>query len=119
MQHLETRFRDANVPFDHNGNRVRCSGIVIIVVPNAEHKVIRCFPHVINLAVQAIYATLKKKSNSDIQYLLGNLPEPMEEALRTMPLPDGITVKEYCAILAADVIGTTRRLVTACRASGQ
>ena len=41
----------------------------------------RCFPHVINLAVQAIYAMLKSDKKSDMQYLLGNLPEPTEEVL--------------------------------------
>jgi hypothetical protein len=69
--------------------------------------------------VQAIYATLKNESNSDIQYLLGNLPELTEEVLQTMPLPDGVTIKEYRTALAADVIGAARKLVTACRASGQ
>lgn len=69
--------------------------------------------------MQAIYATLKGESNSDIQYLLGNLPEFGEEALRAMPLPDGVTMEDYRAALAADIIGTARKLVTACRTSGQ
>ena len=79
----------------------------------------RCFPHVINLAVQAIYATLKNESNADIQYLLGNLPEFTEEEMQAMPLPDGVTLEEYRAALATDIIGTARKLVTACRALGQ
>ena len=79
----------------------------------------RCFPHVINLAVQAIYATLKNESNSEIQFLLGNLSEVTEEALREMHLPDGVTIEGYRAALTADIIGTARKLVTACRASGQ
>lgn len=69
--------------------------------------------------MQAIYATLKNESNSDIQYLLGNLPELTEEALRAMPLPDGITIDDYRTALAANIVGTARKLVTACRASGQ
>lgn len=36
-----------------------------------------------------------------------------------MSLPDGVTIDGYRAVLEADVIGTTRKLVTACRASGQ
>ena len=68
----------------------------------------RCFPHVINLAVQAIYATLKNDSNSDIQYLLGNLSGVTEEVLRAMPLPDGVTVEGYRAALAVDIIRMVR-----------
>lgn len=79
----------------------------------------RCFPHVINLAVQAIYATLKDPSNADLQYLLGNIPELTEEALEAMHLPDGVMIEEYRTALTADIIGTARKLVTACRASGQ
>ena len=69
--------------------------------------------------MQAIYATLKDESNSDIQYLLGNLPEFTEEALRAMPLPDGVTIEGYRTALATDIIGVARKLVTVCRASGQ
>ena len=69
--------------------------------------------------MQAIYATLKNESNSDIQYLLGNLPEPTEEALQAMPLPDGVTIEGYRAALAADIIGAARKLIAACRVSGQ
>jgi hypothetical protein len=89
------------------------------MLPYTECRLNRCFPHVINLAVQAIYAMLKDDSGSDIQYLLGNLPELTEEALQTMDLPDGVTIEQYRAALAADIIGTVRKLVTVCRASGQ
>ena len=85
---------------------------------NTDCKVNRCFPHVINLAVQAIYATLKNESHSNTQYLLGNLPELTEEVLQMMPLPDDVMAKDYRTALAADVIGITRKLVSACRASG-
>jgi len=118
MRHLEVRFRTAGIPFDQNGNRVRYHSFSA-QSPCAQHETNRCFPHVINLAVQAIYATLKNESNSDIQYLLGNIPELTEEALQTMPLLDGVTIEGYRTALAADIIGTARKLVTACRASGQ
>lgn len=36
-----------------------------------------------------------------------------------MPLPDGVTIEEYRAALAADIIGMARKLVTASRVSGQ
>lgn len=86
---------------------------------HAKYKTYRCFPHVINLAVQAIYATLKDGSQSDAQYLLGNLPELTEEALQAIHLPDGVTVEGYRAALKTDIIGVVRKLVAACRVSGQ
>lgn len=79
----------------------------------------RCFPRVINLAMPAIYATLKNRSNSDVQYLLGIRPDLTEEALQAMSLPDGVTIEGYRAALAVDIIGIARKLVTACRVSGQ
>lgn len=118
MRHLETRFRAAGIPFDRNGNRIRSRNF-FAQSPSTQRKMNRCFPHIINLAVQAIYAALKDGSNSDIQYLLGNIPELTEEALLAMPLPDGVTVEGYRDALAADIIGTARKLVAACRASGQ
>ena len=57
---------------------------------------------------------LKNESNSDVQYLLGNLPELTEEALRAMHLPDSITINDYRTALAADIVGMARKLVTAC-----
>ena len=62
---------------------------------------------------------LKDRSNSDVQYLLGNIPGLTEEALQVMPLPDGVTIEGYRAALVADIIGIARKLVTACQVSGQ
>lgn len=117
MRHLEALFRAVGVSFDCNGNRVRYC-YFFARLPHAQRKLCRCFLHVINLAVQAIYATLKNESNADTQYLLGNLPELTEEALQAMPLPDGVTIEGYRAALTADIVGTARKLVTACRSSG-
>lgn len=69
--------------------------------------------------MQAIYAALKNGSGLEAQFLLGNLPEFTAEALQAMPLPDGVTIEGYHATLATDIIGMARKLVTACRASGQ
>jgi hypothetical protein len=90
-----------------------------LICRHTKHEINRCFPHVINLAVQAIYATLKNESNSDLQYLLGNVQQPTEAALQAMPLPDGVTLEEYRAALKTDIIGIARKLVAACQASGQ
>ena len=118
MRHLKVRFRTASVSFDHNGNCARYHSL-FTQSQHAQYEINRCFLHVINLAVQAIYATLKDESNSDVQYLLGNLPEFTEEALQVMPLPDGVTIEEYRTALAADIIRVAWKLVMACRASGQ
>ena len=62
--------------------------------------------------------TLKGGSNANMQFLLGSLQEFMADA-QGMPLPDGVTIEEYRSALTADIIGTARKLVAACRASGQ
>lgn len=78
-----------------------------------------CFPHVINLAVQAIYAALKDGKGLEKQYLLGNLGCISEAALKGMVLPEGVTRDNYLRVLKADVLGVARKLITACRISGK
>jgi hypothetical protein len=43
-----------------------------------------CFPHVINLAVQAIYAALKDRKGLEEQYLLGNIKSLDETIIKDM-----------------------------------
>ena len=67
----------------------------------------RCFPHVINLAVQAIFTGMKS--------------DPCA-IFRDEWKPSGMTDKEieqYAHVLAADIVGVIRKTVAACRASGQ
>jgi len=79
-----------------------------------------CFPHVINLAVQAIYAALKDGKGLEEQYLLGNLRTHFSKAtLEQVVLPQGITTDEYLQVLTSDVLGTARKLIAACRVSGR
>jgi len=78
-----------------------------------------CFPHVINLAVQAIYAALKDGKGLEEQYLLGNIRCVDEAALERMTLPEGVTKDNYVCALKTDVLGTARKLVAACRISGK
>jgi len=78
-----------------------------------------CFPHIINLAVQAIYAALKDGKGLEEQYLLGGLPHVSEAAVKGMVLPPGVTTDNYLQVLTADVLGTARKLITACRISGK
>ena len=70
MQHLEAWFAHDNTPFDCHGNRVWW--VLLCSLPFWHPYLIlrSCFPHVINLAVQAIYAALKDGKGLEEQYLL-------------------------------------------------
>lgn len=78
-----------------------------------------CFAHVVNLAVQAIYAALKDGHGLGEQYLLGGSAYVDEATLRDLVLPEGVTVDSYLKALKADVLGVARKLIAACRASGR
>lgn len=78
-----------------------------------------CFPHVINLAVQAIYAALKDGKGLEQQYLLGGFGCIDKAALERMTLPPGVTKEDYLAALTADVLGTARKVIATCRVSGK
>ena len=73
-----------------------------------------CFPHVINLAVQAIYAALKDGKGLEEQCQLEN-----DATLGGVALPEGVTRSSYLSALKADVLGTARKLVATCRISGK
>jgi hypothetical protein len=77
----------------------------------------RCFPHVINLAVQAIYAALKDGKGLEQLYLLGG-GHIDQVAVEQMTLPHGVTRDGYRQVLAGDVLGTARKLIASCRVSG-
>jgi hypothetical protein len=78
-----------------------------------------CFPHVINLAVQAIYAALKDGKGLEEQYLLTGINHLSEAALEEVVLPEGVTRDGYLGALKTDVLGTARKLISACRISGK
>ena len=78
-----------------------------------------CFPHVINLAVQAIYAALKDRKVLEKRGLLGNLNGVDEASLKATVFPGGVTGDAYLCALKADVLGVTRKLISNCRVSGQ
>jgi hypothetical protein len=79
----------------------------------------RCFPHVINLAVQAIYSALKNGKGLEEQYLLRGTSRINGAALKNMVLPQGVTRDDYLTVLTADVLGTARKLIATCRISGK
>ena len=67
-----------------------------------------CFPHVINLVVQVIYAALKDGKGLDEQYLLGNDDNANEAALKGVALPKGVTIDGYRHALKANILGTAQ-----------
>src|ERR1700753_2792805 len=70
-----------------------------------------CFPHVINLAVQAVYGALKNGKGLEEHYLLRGYGCINEAALEEMVLPPGVTKEDYLLALTADVLGTAQKLV--------
>ena len=104
MVHLEALFTRDGISFDHHNNRVR-----YMILHQKENSMLTfhnsCFPHVINLAAQAIYAALKDGKGLDEQYLLGNVDDANKAALKGVALPKGVTIDGYCHVLKADVLG--------------
>lgn len=78
-----------------------------------------CFPHVINLAVQAIYAALEDGTSLEKQYLLGNIDHVSEAPVDGMCFPEGVTRNSYQHALKSDTVGVARRLIATCRVSGK
>ncbi|KAJ3767345.1 hypothetical protein FB446DRAFT_600347, partial [Lentinula raphanica] len=98
MATLERQLTEQNIPFDCNGNRVRC------------------FPHVVNIAVKAGLAFLTQlppiadgETDDD-----GISSTEIEASLQDNPN----SPTEYRAALESDLISRVRQLVNACRASG-
>ncbi|KAF9545853.1 hypothetical protein CPC08DRAFT_649252 [Agrocybe pediades] len=90
MKDLEILLRAKGIPFEAEGNRIRC------------------FPHVVNIAVKA---ALKELSAS--------APDVTEEDEVPAIYGCNINDDDYQDALDNDVVGKCRSLVTACRASGQ
>ncbi|KAF7372144.1 Dimer-Tnp-hAT domain-containing protein [Mycena venus] len=77
----------------------------IVVEFDAEGNRIRCFPHVINIATQTILAELKENPRDPVIAS----ESPMSHA----------KLVAYADALESDPVGGGRRVVAACRASGQ
>ncbi|THH15387.1 hypothetical protein EUX98_g9474 [Antrodiella citrinella] len=84
MEALERELLKRGIPFHRDGNRVRC------------------FPHIINITVQAILEELKRR--------------PTAPYGSSLPLEDVFT---YVESLQKDPISLVRKVVATCRASGQ
>lgn len=110
MEHLERTLQAMGIPFDRNGNRVRqvISSLVFHrqgLVGYSLHS--RCFPHVINIAVQTALAHLSRPAGNESSI------EGVSNGTSSQE------TDEYTAALEGDPVATCRRLVNACRASGQ
>jgi len=95
MEKITVELHQLNIPFDEEGNRIWC------------------FPHVVNIAVKAglKHLTTLPLFDPDLDF---NADQDTKE------LPDTLCSDiEYYNALKSDVVSAARRLVTACRASGQ
>ncbi|KAJ7894904.1 hypothetical protein B0H14DRAFT_2558940 [Mycena olivaceomarginata] len=93
MEQIQHELLVLKIPFDSEGNRIRC------------------FPHVINLAVKAGLAALVDLPIYSLDIVLDSGDMPVPEAL--------INHVEYWDALMLDPVGAARKLVTAAQASGQ
>lgn len=104
MEELERELTKRGISFHRDGNRIRyvdslcCIQIADIMTP------FRCFPHVINLAVQAFLVEMKRSPSWPLDHMPDNTTDDMYK---------------YTYALNRDLISTTRNIVSACRASGQ
>ncbi|KAF5378856.1 hypothetical protein D9615_006941 [Tricholomella constricta] len=73
---------------------------------------IRCFPHVTNIAVKTGVKRITELAEEDVEVLL----EEIEEVTEHEPTCDDL---EYLDALQSDVVAAARKLVSACRSSGQ
>lgn len=115
MASLETQLRRLGVPFDREGNRIRCvtfHGIVASLLI-LRH---RCFPHVVNIAVQTALRTL---SASSAETSL-DAEDPENQGYNVPPLDvSHIADSGYAQALSRDPIQLLRSLINDCRASSQ
>ncbi|KAF8965562.1 hypothetical protein BDZ97DRAFT_1658870 [Flammula alnicola] len=92
MAELEKELTRRNIPFEHDGNRIRC------------------FPHIINIACQTVLAELKKVSELYIE----------EPPMSNPPTQDELeNWDKYLKALEGDLVGRCRNIVASCRSSGQ
>ncbi|KAJ7702895.1 hypothetical protein B0H16DRAFT_1347354 [Mycena metata] len=93
MEAIQRELNALKIPFDSEGNRIRC------------------FPHVINLAVKA--------GLREVTELPDYEPETIFD-LHNNPIPQALMDNlDYWDPLKLDTVAAARKLVTACRASGQ
>ncbi|OJT08209.1 hypothetical protein TRAPUB_881 [Trametes pubescens] len=114
LQELEVLLRARNIPFDRNGNRIRC------------------FPHVVNISVQHGLTALTdvedeqepiSRAPLEANAGWGNdgdfVPTPLDREYEEFTNVDLQMDSAYADALRSDAVKAARQLVAACRASGQ
>ena len=81
------------------------------MLPQLKRSLFRCFPHVVNLAVQAILAELKSNPRAPVIVASCNSSDHGDQ----LPL----ALQNYASALEHDPVGECRDIVSACRSSGQ
>jgi hypothetical protein len=101
METIQRELTALAIPFDSEGNR----SLILMHT--------RCFPHVINLSVKAGLKELTALPDydPDFSFCTDDTPVPIPQALL-----DNV---DYWDALRLDLVAAARKLVTACRASGQ
>ncbi|KDQ06613.1 hypothetical protein BOTBODRAFT_91089, partial [Botryobasidium botryosum FD-172 SS1] len=92
LEHLELKLREVDIPFDRDGNRIRC------------------FPHVVNIAVQAVLDAIPTCADSPLSFHRVGFP--------THAIVFSAD-SEYADALRHDPMKLCRGLISSCRASGQ
>lgn len=129
MRELEGLLQDLNVSFDRNGNRVRYAICLYPVIHSFQLIVLRCFPHVINIAVKAglkQLTCLPSDSLDVVEYdtmfyldVPGGLSGSLQMLVDSEHHVDTHDDDKYQEVLDSDVIGKIRRFTNSCQSSGQ
>ena len=108
MEAIEELFQAAGIPFCRHGNRIRfVTGLLLLQRAEYPFPSNRCFPHVINVAVQTILKELKENGYDPI---IATSADPLNPSSELM---------EYATAVQSDPVGRTRQIVATCRKSGQ
>ena len=94
MRKLEPLFRERDIPFDANNNRISC------------------FPHIINIIAQHVIKKVSKSvaANADDAFIFEQSHNL--DVQRTPP-------KTFAEACTSDPLGRVRKIIVAIRASGQ
>ncbi|KAJ3816953.1 hypothetical protein F5880DRAFT_1626432 [Lentinula raphanica] len=96
MRGLERHLRAEGIPFSEHGNRIRC------------------FPHVVNIAVKTALSRIGDVELNDADWVT------MDEIFEFLPPEQSANINAaYCESLSKDLIGHARKLVNASRSLGK
>ncbi len=143
MEDLERLLTLKGIPFHRDGNRIRYASYLVVTVSHlADDAFVRCFPHVINIAVKHGLSALTDLEDTDADLPQGTsttaVAEDLTDAAESIPgvylyLPPVDRTTDallntalqsednelYATALEDDPIKAARQLVATCRASSQ